>query len=140
RPAPFRPPRRRACSTDPDDPSIPDLREGRVRQRNGRVPRWTVPRERGKRGASVRVISWVEDGVLGLEKQVRTVPITLEGRILKPPPSCAAKGHPLRSWKAPPTRSLERLRYVAHAFQRAGSGGFPAARWWYFQDAPTLEE
>src|SRR5205807_8187456 len=29
-----------------------------------------------------------------------------------------------------------KLRYVAHAFQRAGSGGFPAARRWYFQDAP----
>src|SRR5881392_3013497 len=27
-------------------------------------------------------------------------------------------------------------KIVAHAFQRAGSGGFPAARWWYFQGAP----
>src|SRR5437762_2881238 len=34
------------------------------------------------------------------------------------------KGSPLRNWKAPPTRSLER-RYVAHAFQREGPGGFP---------------
>ena len=54
---------------------------------------------------------------------------------LKPPPSSAATGRPVRSWKAPATRSLERLRYVAHAFQRVGSGGFPASRWWYFQDA-----
>ena len=118
-------------------------------------------------------------------------------RILKLPPMSAASGRTLQSWKAAPTRSLERLRYVtqivkllyrrlligrtsaeltgsgqgavlqdgilrysrlpvcatnpakalntyslerlryvAHAFQRAGSGGFPAARWWYFQDAP----
>src|SRR5205814_5452318 len=57
-------------------------------------------------------------------------------RILKVPPSSAASGRPSRSWKAPPARSLERLRYVAHAFQRAGSGGFPAARRWYFQAAP----
>src|SRR5437660_9870759 len=28
------------------------------------------------------------------------------------------------------------LRYVAQAFQRAGPGGFPAARRWYFQAAP----
>src|SRR5947208_4324581 len=58
------------------------------------------------------------------------------GRILKSPPRSAASGRLSRSWKAPPTRSLSRLRYVAHAFQRAGSGGFPAARWWYFQDGP----
>src|SRR6266571_4873330 len=58
------------------------------------------------------------------------------GRILEAPPRSAASGRPLRSWKAPPTRSLERLRSVAHAFQRAGSGGFLAARWWYVQDAP----
>src|SRR5262245_16317996 len=32
------------------------------------------------------------------------------------------------SWKTPRIRSLERLRSVAHAFQRAGSGGFPGAR------------
>ena len=30
------------------------------------------------------------------------------------------------------------LRYVAHAFEHAGSGGFPAARWWYSQDAPLF--
>src|SRR5438034_8087895 len=59
------------------------------------------------------------------------------GRIVRVPPISAAGVRPSRSWKAPPTRSLERLRYVAHAFQRAGSGGFPAARWWYFQDAPA---
>src|SRR5947208_12662122 len=58
------------------------------------------------------------------------------GRILKVPPRSAASGRPSRSWKAPSTYSLERLRYVAHAFQRAGSGGFPAARWRYCQDAP----
>src|SRR5438874_3642620 len=52
------------------------------------------------------------------------------------PPRSDASGRPLRSWKAPRTRSLERLRYVAHAFLRAGSGGFPAARGWYYQDAP----
>ena len=57
------------------------------------------------------------------------------GRILKLPPRSAASWRPLRSWKAPPTRSLESLRYVVHAFQRASSGGFPAARWWYFPDA-----
>src|SRR5437588_8903404 len=62
----------------------------------------------------------------------------MTGRIMKLPPRSAASGRPLRSWKAPPTRSLERPRYVAHAFQRAGSGGFPAARWWHFRDAPTM--
>src|SRR5947207_8197167 len=51
------------------------------------------------------------------------------GRLILPPRSDAS-GRPLRSWKTPRTRSMERLRYVAHAFQRAGSGGFPAARWW----------
>src|SRR5438876_4043621 len=54
---------------------------------------------------------------------------TQTGRILILPPRSDASGRPLRSWKAPRTRSLERLRYVAHAFQRAGSGGFPAASW-----------
>jgi len=48
------------------------------------------------------------------------------GRILKLPPRSAASGRRFRSWKAPPTRSLERLlRYVARPFHRAGSGGFP---------------
>src|SRR5438874_1751268 len=64
---------------------------------------------------------------------------TQTGRILLLPPRSAASRRPTRSWKAPRTRSLERLRYVAHAFQRAGSGGFPAARWWYYQDAPVAD-
>ena len=37
------------------------------------------------------------------------------GRILTVPAKSAACGRPSRSWKAPSTRSLERLRYVAHA-------------------------
>src|SRR5947207_3026550 len=123
----------------------------------------------------------------------------MTGRILKPPPRSAASERPLRSWKAPPTRSLERLRCVAqivnllyrrlpigrtsaeltgsgqgavlqdgilrysrlavcatnpakapttyslerprcvaHAFQRAVSGGFPAGRGWCFQHTPAM--
>ena len=58
------------------------------------------------------------------------------GCIVRVPTCSAASGRPLRTWNAPPTRSLERLRYVAHAFQRAGSGGFPAARWRYCRVAP----
>src|SRR5438094_6875572 len=69
--------------------------------------------------------------------QVAIFSLGVNGHILKLPPRFAASGRPLRSWKAPLTRSLERLRYVAHAFQRAGSGGFPAARWWYCHDAPS---
>src|SRR5438874_7103935 len=53
------------------------------------------------------------------------------GRILRVPPRSAASGRPLRSWEAPSTRSLERLRYGVRAFRRAGPGGFPAARWRY---------
>src|SRR5947207_11771201 len=59
-------------------------------------------------------------------------------RILTVPPRSAASGRPLQSWKAPLTRSLERLRYVAHDLQRARSDGFPAARLRYCRDA-TVE-
>src|SRR5439155_6188722 len=57
-------------------------------------------------------------------------------RLGLPPPqpsprSCLA-GRGRSSANTLNTYSLERLRYVANAFQRAGSGGFPAARWWYF--------
>src|SRR5213592_4869562 len=72
--------------------------------------------------------------------QVAIFSLGVNGHILKLPPRFAASGRPLWSWKAPSTRSLERLRYVAHAFQRAGSGGFPAARWWFFQDAPCVNQ
>src|SRR5205823_7736626 len=73
-----------------------------------------------------------------MRRQVKPALRDEAGRILKAAPGSAASGRPSRSWKAPPTRSLERLRYVAHAFQRAGSGGLPAARWRYFQDAPIF--
>src|SRR5438876_10109272 len=77
---------------------------------------------------------------LGGTFTLRAARLSLAHRILILPPSSDASGRPLRSWKAPRTRSLERLRYVAHAFQRADSGGFPAASWWYCQDAPAVLE
>src|SRR2546429_4729107 len=51
---------------------------------------------------------------------------------------------PSGGWKAPRTRTLESVRYVAQPFQAAGWRSFPAPQrapacggpWWYFQDAP----
>src|SRR5438876_5973611 len=54
--------------------------------------------------------------------------LSCAGRILKPPKVRCKRAPVVRSWKAPPTRSLERLRYVAHAFQRAGATRGPV-RW-----------
>src|SRR5256884_4725525 len=51
---------------------------------------------------------------------------------------------PSGGWKAPRTRTLESVRYVAQPFQAAGWRSFPAPQrapacggpWWFFQDAP----
>src|SRR5205814_3458886 len=75
---------------------------------------------------------------ISIRPQTRQAPSARAGRILTALPTSAASGRLLWSWKAPSTRSLERQRYVAHAFQRAGSGGFPAARRRYSQDSPVL--